>query len=240
MQSGKDLTKADEFDFDQVLRVELRGSLKGGKGGFGSLLRSVKPKAQQDDNFEACRDLSGRRLRHINNERRIQEFHQRQEEEQKYVQEELKEYEAKKKQLKGAIQANNNKLDEAYVRELAQSGSAMVQSVQLGAAHHLKSSDSLPRMGCAEKRASKKKKSILSLHELLCNDVKSLEVKPKGEAGEKSKSRTESQEFEAFMKKQLEANKRRKVATTELLSSFAKPESPKQQIASSVSEKRER
>jgi len=82
---------------DQTLHVELRGSLKGGKGGFGSLLRSVKPKAQQDDNFEACRDLSGRRLRHINNERRIREFHQRQEEEEKYVQEELKEYEQKKR-----------------------------------------------------------------------------------------------------------------------------------------------
>jgi len=74
VQEGKDLTHAADFKVDQPLRMELRGSLKGGKGGFGSLLRSVKPKAQQDDNFEACRDLSGRRLRHINNERRIREF----------------------------------------------------------------------------------------------------------------------------------------------------------------------
>ena len=72
MQCGKDLT--DSIDLNQTVHVELRGSLLGGKGGFGSLLRSVKPKAQQDDNFEACRDLSGRRLRHINNERRIREF----------------------------------------------------------------------------------------------------------------------------------------------------------------------
>lgn len=97
VQSGKDLSRAADFKPNQTLHVELRGSLKGGKGGFGSLLRSVKPKAQQDENFEACRDLSGRRLRHINNERRIQQFHQRQEEEEKYVQEELKEYESKKK-----------------------------------------------------------------------------------------------------------------------------------------------
>ena len=85
VQGGKDLASTSDLQLDQTLYVELRGSLKGGKGGFGSLLRSVKPKTQQDDNFEACRDLSGRRLRHINNERRIREFHQRQEEEEKYV-----------------------------------------------------------------------------------------------------------------------------------------------------------
>lgn len=75
MQGGKDLGSFKELRTQETLYVELRGSLKGGKGGFGSLLRSVKPKAQQDDNYEACRDLSGRRLRHINNERRIREFH---------------------------------------------------------------------------------------------------------------------------------------------------------------------
>jgi len=32
------------------------------------------------------------------------------------VEEELKEYESKKKQLRGAIMANNYKLDEGYVR----------------------------------------------------------------------------------------------------------------------------
>ena len=70
--------------------------MRGGKGGFGSLLRSVKPKAKEDDNFEACRDLSGRRLRHINNERRIQDFQRRKDAEERYVQEELKEYEKNK------------------------------------------------------------------------------------------------------------------------------------------------
>ena len=118
---------------EKTLYVELRGSLKGGKGGFGSLLRSVKPKATQDDNYEACRDLSGRRLRHINNERRINEFQQRQDEEEKYVMEELREYEKTKKQLKGAIAANNYKLDEAYVKQVARSGQDMAESVREGA-----------------------------------------------------------------------------------------------------------
>ena len=74
VQSGKEILTLAQLDCEKTLFVELRGPLRGGKGGFGSLLRSVKPKAKDDDNFEACRDLSGRRLRHINNERRIKEF----------------------------------------------------------------------------------------------------------------------------------------------------------------------
>lgn len=116
VQGGKDIGKLADLDANMTLFVELKGSLKGGKGGFGSLLRSIKPKAKEDENFEACRDLSGRRLRHVYNEQRLRDFQQRQEEEEKYVQEELKEYEKTKNQLKGAIQANNYKLDDAYVK----------------------------------------------------------------------------------------------------------------------------
>ena len=174
VQGGKDLSRAENLKIEETLHVELRGSLKGGKGGFGSLLRSVKPKAQQDDNFEACRDLSGRRLRHINNERRIHEFHQRQEEEEKYVQEELKEYEQNKKQLKGAIQANNYKLDESYVKQVAQSGQEMIESVKHGAQNNQTGQQiEANSMGCADKR-QKKKKPLFSLQELLCKDVESL------------------------------------------------------------------
>ena len=68
VQGGKDLGKLSDLDSNKTLFVELKGSLKGGKGGFGSLLRSIKPKAKEDENFEACRDLSGRRLRHVYNE----------------------------------------------------------------------------------------------------------------------------------------------------------------------------
>jgi hypothetical protein len=65
------------------LKVKLRSCLNGGKGGFGSLLRSMNPKKKLTDNFEACRDLSGRRLRNINNERRLEELKKKQEEEEK-------------------------------------------------------------------------------------------------------------------------------------------------------------
>jgi hypothetical protein len=68
VQANKDLMSIRNLRPDIILKIELRGSLKGGKGGFGSLLRRIKPKAKDDQNYEACRDLSGRRLRHVNNE----------------------------------------------------------------------------------------------------------------------------------------------------------------------------
>ena len=42
---------------------EFPGPLLGGKGGFGSLLRSQKHWAKKTTNFDSSRDLSGRRLR---------------------------------------------------------------------------------------------------------------------------------------------------------------------------------
>ena len=73
------------------MRVSL--SLNGGKGGFGSLLRSMNPKKNLADNYDSCRDLSGRRLRTVQNEQRMEEWKARQEEEEKFVSEELKLYE---------------------------------------------------------------------------------------------------------------------------------------------------
>ncbi|GBG79407.1 hypothetical protein CBR_g29554 [Chara braunii] len=50
--------------------------LLGGKGGFGSLLRGAATKAGQKKttNFDACRDMSGRRLRHVNAEKKLKEW----------------------------------------------------------------------------------------------------------------------------------------------------------------------
>ncbi|KAK2993863.1 hypothetical protein RJ640_003975 [Escallonia rubra] len=56
--------------------VHLLVRLRGGKGGFGSLLRGAATKAGQKktNNFDACRDMSGRRLRHVNAEKRMEEW----------------------------------------------------------------------------------------------------------------------------------------------------------------------
>jgi len=48
--------------------------LKGGKGGFGSLLRAIGAQIEATTNHEAMRDLTGRRQRDVNNERRLKEY----------------------------------------------------------------------------------------------------------------------------------------------------------------------
>lgn len=67
-------TGHQQTKFPVVVHVLLR--LRGGKGGFGSLLRGAATKAGQKktNNFDACRDMSGRRLRHVNAEKRLEEW----------------------------------------------------------------------------------------------------------------------------------------------------------------------
>lgn len=48
--------------------------LPGGKGGFGSMLRAIGAQIEKTTNREACRDLSGRRLRDINHEARLKRW----------------------------------------------------------------------------------------------------------------------------------------------------------------------
>ncbi|CAM6088193.1 unnamed protein product [Calypogeia fissa] len=66
------VAEADGFFPSCTLLLRLRG----GKGGFGSLLRGAATKAGQKktSNFDACRDMSGRRLRHVNAEKKLKEW----------------------------------------------------------------------------------------------------------------------------------------------------------------------
>ncbi|XP_071439852.1 splicing regulator SDE2-like [Hetaerina americana] len=57
---------------DGVIRAVPR--LVGGKGGFGSMLRAIGAQIEKTTNREACRDLSGRRLRDINEEKRLKNW----------------------------------------------------------------------------------------------------------------------------------------------------------------------
>lgn len=59
-----------------IVRVLFR--LLGGKGGFGSLLRSQKGRGKKTTNLDAMRDLTGRRLRHSKAVERIKEWLQKQ------------------------------------------------------------------------------------------------------------------------------------------------------------------
>ncbi|KAK1364235.1 Sde2 N-terminal domain-containing protein [Heracleum sosnowskyi] len=78
LSNGKLLQEPDEFIHltHPINPISLLLRLRGGKGGFGSLLRGAGTKAGQKktNNFDACRDLSGRRLRHVNAEKKMEEW----------------------------------------------------------------------------------------------------------------------------------------------------------------------
>jgi len=57
---------------DEVIELVL--GLPGGKGGFGSMLRALGNQIQKTTNHEAMRDLSGRRMRDINEEKRLKDY----------------------------------------------------------------------------------------------------------------------------------------------------------------------
>eukprot|EP00243_Klebsormidium_subtile_P002494 TRINITY_DN14986_c0_g1_i1.p1 TRINITY_DN14986_c0_g1~~TRINITY_DN14986_c0_g1_i1.p1 ORF type:complete len:374 (-),score=119.03 TRINITY_DN14986_c0_g1_i1:175-1296(-) len=73
--------------------------LPGGKGGFGSLLRGSQSQ-KKTTNFDACRDMNGRRLRHVNSEKKLVEWQEqaREREQEKLAAEQLKKEERELKQ----------------------------------------------------------------------------------------------------------------------------------------------
>nr|CUU97668.1 hypothetical transcript [Hymenolepis microstoma] len=63
----------DILDDDVVIRVHPR--LRGGKGGFGSMLRAIGNQIEKTNNNDMCRDLSGRRIRDVNAEAKLKEWY---------------------------------------------------------------------------------------------------------------------------------------------------------------------
>ena len=81
-QNGLEFTDNNEI-FDTgilILSARIIDAVVGGKGGFGAALRHASkqkgPKPVTD--FGACRDLSGRRLRHVNDEIILQKWQEAQ------------------------------------------------------------------------------------------------------------------------------------------------------------------
>ncbi|KAF4097811.1 splicing regulator SDE2 [Onychostoma macrolepis] len=70
--NGRVSHRSDSLQAGVVYRVEPR--LCGGKGGFGSMLRALGAQIEKTTNREACRDLSGRRLRDVNHEKEMADW----------------------------------------------------------------------------------------------------------------------------------------------------------------------
>ena len=74
---GKQLSEActlSEHSIGKHATIHLVHSLLGGKGGFGAMLRTAGARGVKTTNFDACRDLNGRRLRHVNAEAQLREW----------------------------------------------------------------------------------------------------------------------------------------------------------------------
>jgi Silencing defective 2 N-terminal ubiquitin domain len=71
--SRMQIIDAPQYPFASVTVISC---LKGGKGGFGTLLKgqSKQAGAKRTTDFGACRDLQGRRLRHVNDEIKLRKW----------------------------------------------------------------------------------------------------------------------------------------------------------------------
>ncbi|XP_062568418.1 splicing regulator SDE2-like [Saccostrea cucullata] len=70
--NGKIVRNPEEVQEGSIYHIVPR--LVGGKGGFGSMLRAIGAQIDKTNNREACRDLSGRRMRDVNNEKQLKEW----------------------------------------------------------------------------------------------------------------------------------------------------------------------
>lgn len=70
--NGLLVQEEDPLKANGIYYISLR--LRGGKGGFGSMLRMLGAQIEKTTNHEACRDLSGRRMRDVNNEKKLADW----------------------------------------------------------------------------------------------------------------------------------------------------------------------
>jgi len=120
---------SDSLLISEFCSLSLNVRLVGGKGGFGALLRGAGAKAgaKKTTNYDDCRDLTGRRIRHVKNEKKLSEWYSTEKEREQAEAERrriLKEEEAAK---------NEHKFDSTqYIKSLKEIESSIEQSVEEG------------------------------------------------------------------------------------------------------------
>lgn len=107
--------------------VRLSPKVLGGKGGFGSMLRAIGAQIEKTTNREACRDLSGRRLRDINEEKRLKTWLSQQKD-----REQDKEDKKKKKIEKLLQEPKHEFKDDAYHEERTNLSEKLSDSLEQG------------------------------------------------------------------------------------------------------------
>uniref|UniRef100_A0A5B7ATZ5 Ubiquitin-like domain-containing protein n=1 Tax=Davidia involucrata TaxID=16924 RepID=A0A5B7ATZ5_DAVIN len=136
--------------------VHLLLRLRGGKGGFGSLLRGAATKAGQKktNNFDACRDMSGRRLRHVNAEKKLEEWRADAKERQleKIAEEFIK------KKAKAAKKAGGSGGAEKYVEKYREDSAKCMEVVERSVRESLASYVNSKRKVASEANGSEAKR----------------------------------------------------------------------------------
>lgn len=139
--------------------VHLSLRLRGGKGGFGSLLRGAATKAGQKktNNFDACRDMSGRRLRHVNAEKKLEEW--RAEAEERKLEKMADDFLKKKaKEIKKSGKGNGGDGAEKYVAKYREDSEKCREEVERSVRESVKGMMNSKRKSKAEGNESASKR----------------------------------------------------------------------------------
>jgi hypothetical protein len=101
--------------------------LCGGKGGFGALIRAVGSRANRSGNKEACRDLSGRRLRDVNAQKNVTKWLEDEPERKRRKQEEKR-----KRRLTKKVPPKHFFDDRDYMEQLRSTEEGMDDALKQG------------------------------------------------------------------------------------------------------------
>ncbi|XP_063701495.1 splicing regulator SDE2 [Culicoides brevitarsis] len=154
--NGLPLNPHENLRDGSTVRVKLR--LLGGKGGFGSMLRAIGAQIEKTTNREACRDLSGRRLRDINEEKRLKAWLEKQK-----IEPESPDEKFKKKIGKLLAKPKHEFKDDNYMQERTTLTERVDEAVEQGfkKAQEIEASRGVKRANVDEKGNPKKAKGAI-------------------------------------------------------------------------------
>jgi hypothetical protein len=124
-KEGKKVCNEDHIEGSLLSEYQVRFCMVGGKGGFGSLLKRQPPVKKRTNNFDSCRDLAGRRLRHVNQEKMLMEYQKKKEEEEKI----LKQYEQGDENMKEKLYSLKKEETEKLSLKFYKEQTSVTQSI---------------------------------------------------------------------------------------------------------------
>ncbi|XP_017777052.1 PREDICTED: protein SDE2 homolog [Nicrophorus vespilloides] len=154
ISNGKLWSQIDGAKNDAIIHIVPR--MCGGKGGFGSMLRAIGAQIEKTTNREACRDLSGRRLRDINEEKRLKNWIEQQSQREDEVEDK------KLKKLEKLVQKPKHEFkDETYEKERSELSERLEEAISQGLAAGSSQGNKRKHEVDDKKKKMKKKKKAL-------------------------------------------------------------------------------